>query len=146
MPLKKESEVAPSCLTLCDPMDCSLPCSSIHGIFQAKVLKWIAISFSNKALRNQSNLWLFKFPGGPVVRTLRLHSCGPRIQSLVRELRSHASRVVKQTNKKNYRLFRGYSMVIRHSNNLWSPDVLPNVLEITITRMIYMYFLFPSFF
>ena len=35
-----------SCLTLCDPMDCSLPGSSVHGIFQARVLKWCAISFS----------------------------------------------------------------------------------------------------
>ena len=40
------SEVAQSCLTLCDPMDCSLPGSSVHGIFQAIVLEWIAISFS----------------------------------------------------------------------------------------------------
>ena len=38
------SEVAQSCLTLCDPMDCSLPGSSIHGIFQARVLDWVAIS------------------------------------------------------------------------------------------------------
>ena len=40
-------EVAQSCPTLCDPMDCSLPGSSVHGIFQAIVLEWIAISFSN---------------------------------------------------------------------------------------------------
>ena len=40
------SEVAQSCLTLCDRMDCSLPGSSVHGIFQATVLEWIAISFS----------------------------------------------------------------------------------------------------
>ena len=44
--LVSESEVAQSCLTLCDPMDCSLPGSSIHGIFQAGVLEWVAISFS----------------------------------------------------------------------------------------------------
>ena len=44
--LTSESEVAQSCLTLCDPMDCSLPGSSVHGIFQARVLKWVAISFS----------------------------------------------------------------------------------------------------
>ena len=44
---KKESEVAQSCLTLCNPMDCSLPGSSIHGIFQARVLEWVAISFSS---------------------------------------------------------------------------------------------------
>ena len=42
----KESEVIQSCPTLCDPMDCSLPGSSIHGIFQARVLEWVAISFS----------------------------------------------------------------------------------------------------
>ena len=43
---KDESEVAQSCLTLCNHMDCSLPGSSIHGIFQATVLEWVAISFS----------------------------------------------------------------------------------------------------
>ena len=43
---ESESEVAQSCLTLCDPMDCSLPGSSIHGIFQATVLEWGAIAFS----------------------------------------------------------------------------------------------------
>ena len=41
-----KSEVAQSCLTLCDPRDCSLPGSSVHGIFQARVLEWVAISFS----------------------------------------------------------------------------------------------------
>ena len=43
---KSESEVAVSCLTLRDPMDYSLPGSSIHGIFQARVLEWGAIAFS----------------------------------------------------------------------------------------------------
>ena len=42
----KWSEVAQSCPTLCDPIDCSLPGSSVHGIFQAIVLEWISISFS----------------------------------------------------------------------------------------------------
>ena len=42
----KESEVARSCLTLCNPMDCSLPGSFVHGVFQARVLEGIAISFS----------------------------------------------------------------------------------------------------
>ena len=40
------SEVAQSCPTLCDPKDCSPPGSSVHEIFQAKVLEWVAISFS----------------------------------------------------------------------------------------------------
>ena len=43
---ESETEVAQLCLTLCDPMDCSLPGSSIHGIFQARILEWVAISFS----------------------------------------------------------------------------------------------------
>ena len=47
----KWSEVAQSCPTLCDPMDCSLPGSSVHGIFQARVLEWIAISFSSGSSR-----------------------------------------------------------------------------------------------
>ena len=38
-----------SCLTLCNPMDCSLPGSSAHGIFQARVLEWVAIAFSNRS-------------------------------------------------------------------------------------------------
>ena len=37
------SEVAQLCLTVCEPMDCSLPGSSVHGIFQARVLEWVAI-------------------------------------------------------------------------------------------------------
>ena len=44
---KSESEVGQSCLTLHDPMDCSLPGSSVHGIFQARVLEWGATAFSN---------------------------------------------------------------------------------------------------
>ena len=43
----RESEVAQSCPTLCNPMDCSPPGSSVHGIFQARVLEWGAIAFSN---------------------------------------------------------------------------------------------------
>ena len=46
MKVKSESEVAQSCPTLQDPMDCSLPGSSVHGIFQARVLEWGAIAFS----------------------------------------------------------------------------------------------------
>ena len=45
------SEVAQLCPTLCDPMDYSLPGSSFHGIFQARVLEWVAISFSRESSR-----------------------------------------------------------------------------------------------
>ena len=50
----RESEVTQSCPTLSDPMDCSLPGSSVHGIFQARVLEWGAIAFSE----NKSIQWL----------------------------------------------------------------------------------------
>ena len=49
MKVKSESEVAQSCPTLSDLMDCSLPGSSTHGIFQARVLEWVAIAFSGFA-------------------------------------------------------------------------------------------------
>ena len=65
MKVKSESEVTQSCLTLGDPMDCSLPSSSVHGIFQARVLEWGAIAFSEEVLRlrnkNISNCVLFCF-------------------------------------------------------------------------------------
>ena len=48
MKVKSESEVAQSCPTLSDPMDYSLPGSSAHGIFQARVLEWVAIAFSSR--------------------------------------------------------------------------------------------------
>ena len=54
--MKGESEVAQSCPTLCDPMDCSLWGSSVHGIFQAIVLEWIAISFSRGS--SQTRDWI----------------------------------------------------------------------------------------
>ena len=50
MKVKSESEVAQSCPTLSDPMDCSPPGSSVHGIFQARALEWAAIAFSRCAL------------------------------------------------------------------------------------------------
>ena len=46
MKVKSESEVVQSCPTLSDPMDCSLPGSSVHGTFQARVLEWVAVAFS----------------------------------------------------------------------------------------------------
>ena len=53
--VKRESEVAQSCPTLRDRMDCSLPGSSIHGIFQARVLEWGAIAFSTYMQGNLVN-------------------------------------------------------------------------------------------
>ena len=53
--VKSESEVAQSCLTLSDPMDCSPPGSSIHGIFQTGVLEWGAIAFSASSYYKATN-------------------------------------------------------------------------------------------
>ena len=55
MKVKSESEIAQSCPTHRDPMDCSLPGSSIHGIFQARVLEWVAIAFSELTLLDSTN-------------------------------------------------------------------------------------------
>ena len=55
---KSESEVAQSCPVLCDPMDCSLPGSSVHGIFQARVLEWAAISFSRGSSQPRDRTWV----------------------------------------------------------------------------------------
>ena len=53
-----EGEVAQSCLTLCDPMDCNLLGFSIHGILQARILEWIAISFSRESSRPRERTWV----------------------------------------------------------------------------------------
>ena len=53
----KWSEVTQSCPTLCDPMNCSLPGSSLHGILQARVLEWDAIATWTTALSNSMKLW-----------------------------------------------------------------------------------------
>ena len=55
MKVKSESEVAQSCLTLSDAMDWSLPGSSVHGIFQARVLEWGAIAFSEDCHKEYTN-------------------------------------------------------------------------------------------
>ena len=70
MKVKSKSEVAQPCPTPCDPMDCSLPGSSVHGIFQARVLEWGAIAFSEYevysseyflySMRYESNFIFFK--------------------------------------------------------------------------------------
>ena len=55
---ESESEVTQSCPTLSNPMDCSLPGSSVHGIFQARVVEWGAIAFSGSSLQKHSNFVL----------------------------------------------------------------------------------------
>ena len=56
--------VAKSCLTLCDPMDCSRPGSPVHGILQARILKWVAMSFSRGSSWPRDQTWISCFAGG----------------------------------------------------------------------------------
>ena len=58
-----ESEVAQSCPTLCDTMNCSLPASSIHGIFQARILEWVAMSFSRVSSWPRDWTWVSYIAG-----------------------------------------------------------------------------------
>ena len=68
-----ESEVAQLCLTLCNPMDCSLPGSSAHEIFQARVLEWGAIAFSREILRVRNSLLiLWHCPRGRIYARVSL--------------------------------------------------------------------------
>ena len=73
MKVKSESEVAQLCLTFSDPMDCSLPGSSVHGIFQARVLEWGAIAFSSTS--TYSNYSLYAVLACSVTSSLTL--CNP---------------------------------------------------------------------
>ena len=82
------------CLTLCDPVDCSLPCTSIHGIFQAKILEWIAISFSRRSSQPRDQTCVFSIsalasgffttdpPGSVKYNTLSLNYVEPMLCSL----------------------------------------------------------------
>ena len=62
---KWNCEIAQSCLTLCDPMDCSLPGSSVHGIFQARILEWVAISFSRRSSQPRDWTQVSRIVGRP---------------------------------------------------------------------------------
>ena len=66
MKVKSEREVAQLCPTLCDPMDCSLPGSSVHETSQARVLEWVAIAFS--------------LPYNPAIPLLGIHTKETRIE------------------------------------------------------------------
>ena len=72
--MKVKVLVAQSCLTLCDPMDCSPPGSSVHGIFQARILKWIAIPFSKGSSQPNPGIE----PTSPVLQADSLLSEPPR--------------------------------------------------------------------
>ena len=68
--VKSESEDAQLCLTLSDPMDCSLPGSSVHGISQARVLEWVAIAFSKRRLSSEELMFSISQESSPVTVVL----------------------------------------------------------------------------
>ena len=126
---KKESEVTQSCLILCDPMDCSLPGSSVHGIFQARVLEWVAISFSRGSswpdvpwlyatipfyMRDLSlhrfwELWILKFPG--VLKPIPHRFWGMTIQ--LKSLANVPNWVKKNAQKAKHKLLPSYDYEAR---------------------------------
>ena len=75
MKLKSESEVSQSCPTLSDPMYCSLPGSSVHGIFQARVLEWGAIAFSENCLMTQQSHCRAYTPRKPKLKETCVPQC-----------------------------------------------------------------------
>ena len=94
MKVKSESEVAQSCPTPSDPMDCSLPGPSVHGIFQARVLEWVAIAFSvvfayvalNPSLRRQKECPLASVSNGVIYFLISYYSESKECLEVVRTL------------------------------------------------------------
>ena len=77
MKVKREKEFTQSCLTLSDPMDCHLPGSSVHGIFQARVLEWGAIAFSREGAKTSLYwVWIQTVPAGSVKTLASVHEAG----------------------------------------------------------------------
>ena len=90
MKVKSGSEVGQSCLTPSDPMDCNLPGSSIHGIFQARVLEWGAIAFSDMKLIDLQKISTQKYvlPRHNIIKLSKIKDKG-RIFREAREKSSH---------------------------------------------------------
>ena len=84
---------SPSCVRLCDPMDCSLPETSVHGIFQARLLEWVAISFSRVSswprdrtpglLHCRQTLQHLSYQGSPLTSKAMLKILQARLQQYV---------------------------------------------------------------
>ena len=91
MTVKSESEVAQSCPTLSDPMDCSPPGSSVHGVFQARVLEWDAIAFS--AMKYYSAIKRNTFE----LVLMRWMNLQPNIQSEVSQKEKYKYRILTHT-------------------------------------------------
>ena len=83
--------VTQSCLTLCDPRDCRPPCSSVHGIFQARILEWVAIPFSKGYSRPRAQIRVSYIADGFFFFNLLNHQESPRGTLHKRGLICHGS-------------------------------------------------------
>ena len=102
--LEKKSQVtqvlvAQSCPTLCDPMDCSPPGSSVHGIFQARILEWVAISFSRGFFQPRDRARVSCMQAGSLPSEPPGKLKGP---SLLLEWQSHTRKAVSVSLKKRH--------------------------------------------
>ena len=106
MKVKSESEDAQSCPTPSDPMDCSPPGSSAHGILQARVLEWVAIAFSKRETRGQSQ-------ERDVMTEAELELCGATSQGMQATSRSWKDKewALPQSLRRNAALLTAFSLL-----------------------------------
>ena len=119
--------VAESCLTLCDPMDCSPPSSSVVGIIQLRTLEWVAISFSRVSSQPRNQTGVFCIAGGffsswairvaPIQAecpTIQFWHYLPGVDSTFKKLRAHSHKIAPTSNAKvpgcHWYLQQGYNL------------------------------------
>ena len=117
MKVKSESEVTQSCPTLCDPMDCSLPGSSTHGILQSRVLEWVATALVFYKVWHSINI------SGSKTK----YTSGMKVAVISQSVMSD---VIKRIHfcKQNFCVFKEYSM------RIWCPHI--QYMTATIVRLI----------
>ena len=108
--------VTQSCLTLCDPMDCSTPGTSVHGILQARILEWVAISFSRSSIQS--------------VKTRLGADYGSDHELLIAKFRLKLKKVGKTTRPFRYDLnLISYDYTVEVRNRFKGVDVIDRVPE-----------------
>ena len=114
MKMKSESEVAQSCPISSDPMDCSLPGSSVHGIFQARVLEWGTIVLSSRHRQEQWRVWVgkkrFKSRNFSYVYVCRYPFHGNFINCMLKELRDC------QRKRQNFKIVYMLKRILKYSS------------------------------